>query len=75
MIEKKYIEFNLIEEKPKTSVYSVNNLSSGIILGTIKWYPAWRQYCFFPKGNTVYSMGCINDIESFIQNLMENRKK
>ena len=70
-----YIEFKLIEEKPKTNVYAVTNNKSGYILGIIKWFGSWRQYCFFPTEETVYSNGCMKDIIDFINKLMENRKK
>jgi hypothetical protein len=44
-----YIEFKLVEQKPKTSVYHVLNKRYGDVLGTIKWYAQWRQYCFVPS--------------------------
>ena len=66
---KKYIEFNLVEQKPKTSVYAVRNISSQLIIGWIKWYGAWRQYCFFPEENTIFSKGCLQEIIEFIKKL------
>lgn len=62
----KYIEFNLIEQKPKTSVYAVRNIKSQAILGWIKWYPTWRQYCFFPESDCVFNIDCLKDIIEFI---------
>jgi hypothetical protein len=35
------------------------------------WYGAWRQYCFFPSEEMIFSSGCMQDIIKFIQNLME----
>jgi len=61
-----YIEFNLVEQKPKTAVYAVRNIKSQNIIGWIRWYPPWRQYCFFPESNTVYSVGCLNEINTQI---------
>ena len=43
-------------------------------LGVIKWFPKWRQYCFFPEEETVFSIGCMNDIVDFINQLNEERK-
>ena len=73
MSKKKYIEFKLLEKKPKTSIYSVVNLKSKTSLGTIEWYGAWRQYCFFPIPHTVFNKDCLDDIKEFIQNLMDKR--
>ena len=71
----KYITFNLIELKPKTKVYGVLAKKGNIFLGTIKWYSRWRQYCFFPDKDTIYSRGCLKDIAEFIEKLMKERKK
>jgi hypothetical protein len=52
-------------------VVAVNNKASGDLLGYIRWYSPWRQYCFFPHSDTVYSAGCLNDINNFIHFLGE----
>ena len=70
----KYIEFKLIEKKPKTNVYSVKRLDSDISLGTIQWYSAWRQYCFFPLPHTIFNHDCMQYIIDYIKELMEMRK-
>lgn len=44
-----YIEFELVTILPKTAVYHVINKHHGDVLGTIKWYAQWRQYCFLPS--------------------------
>lgn len=75
MSSKSYIEFELIEQKPKTMVFSVNNKKSEINLGTIKWFSSWRQYCFFPIEETIFSQGCMKEIQDYIQKLMEGRKQ
>jgi hypothetical protein len=64
-----YINFKLIEQKPKTGVYQCRNNKSGVELGLIKWYPAWRQYCYFPTCQAVYSKGCLDDINDFIKEI------
>lgn len=69
-----YIIIEKIDEKPKTNVYRVNNKKSNDSLGVIKWFGNWRQYCFFPSFFTVYSKGCLNDIQDFIQKIMNERK-
>lgn len=81
-----FIEFQLMEKEPKTSVYSVvkkvlevntkdkGRQSCGYCLGTIKWHGPWRQYCFFPNGETIFSGDCMRYIIDFIKELMEKRK-
>ena len=74
MSEYQYINFSEIQKKTKTSVYECRNNKSGDVLGIIKWYPAWRQYCYFPSCPAVYSKGCLDDIAHFINKIMEERK-
>jgi len=50
----------------KTPIFDVSN-KSGILLGSIRFYPAWRKYVFEPVGDTVFDAGCLNEIISFMQ--------
>jgi hypothetical protein len=68
-MEFKYIRFVKIRDLPKTSVYECQNKSGGFSIGIVKWNTGWRQYCFYPNGDTVYSVGCMNDINTFIKSL------
>jgi len=65
----KYLEFNPIEQKPKTKVIGVYSKRSGDRLAIIKWYGAWRQYAFFPENKTIFNVECLNDIISYIKGL------
>ena len=68
----KYISFKKIEDKAKTSVWSCRNNKSGSELGVVKWYGPWRQYCYFPTVQAVYSAGCLEDIKVFIKQVGAN---
>ena len=70
----KYIYFEKIEDKKKTAVYSCRNIKCNLELGTVKWYPAWRQYCYFQTCSAVYSVGCLADINDFITGLKNASK-
>lgn len=74
----KYITFSVIEGAPtgnkKTASFFCRNNKSGANLGVIRWYGAWRQYCYFPAVEGIYSAGCLDDISEFIQDLMVERK-
>lgn len=68
-----FIEFNLVQEKSKTSIWVIRNIKSQMIIGYVKWHNTWRQYCFFTEPDCVFSISCLNNIIKFIQN--ENKKK
>jgi len=68
---KEYIQFELIERKPKTNVYLVRNIVHGSDLGRILWYGGWRQYIFEPGQSTVWSHDCLKKIEEFLLTLNE----
>ena len=73
----KVFEYISLLEKPnkgKTRVFSCINNRHGDELGIVKWYGAWRQYCYFPTADAVYSRGCLRDIQSFIDYLTTGRK-
>ena len=69
-----YIEMNLVAATEKTETYAVRNRESQLVLGYVKWNCGWRQYCFYPEGETTYSKGCLMDICDFICKLMYERR-
>lgn len=71
----KYIYFEMIETRPKTIVWGCFNRFNGFKLAEIKWYPRWRQYCFFPQFGTVFNISCLQDIEHFLEQLKNAKKK
>jgi len=60
--------------KQKTGRWMCINNQHGSWIGEVKWYPGWRQYCFHPASDTVFSQGCLQDICDFITQLMAARK-
>lgn len=64
-----YLEFKILENKPKTVVVGVYSKRDRNLLGTVKWYPSWRQYTFFPESYTLWSAGCLEDIINYIREL------
>jgi len=58
----------------RTDKFEVRALS-GETLATIGWWNAWRRYCLYPHALTVWSAGCLADIQDFIGKLMAERKK
>jgi len=70
----KFINFKEIRENPKTKVWSCCNNTHDTELGIVKWYPAWRRYCYFPTIPAAYSSDCLEDINSFIKQAEELHK-
>lgn len=70
----KYIYFEVIEEKPKTKVWAIFDKTCLSQQGIIKWYGSWRQYCFFPEVETVWSTGCLQDVIDFIEKEKRTRQ-
>ncbi len=60
----------------KTPLWSCRSIRFNTVeLCRVLWYGEWRQYCYQPCQNTVYSGGCLKDIQDFIGQLMEGRRK
>ncbi len=53
----------------KTNIYRVQNKKNGIIIGYIKWFGAFRKYCFFPNPETVYDRSCLIEISYFLEGI------
>ena len=70
----KWLEFLIVESKPKTVVVAVRN-TSGQHLGEIRWYGAWRQYTFSPtqEAPLVFNNRCLEDIVNVINSLNAER--
>jgi hypothetical protein len=74
----KYLSFELVEdvsEKRKTQIWDVVSVSSGALLGQIKWWGAWRQYTFHPESYTVFNTDCLFAIVGELQSLNDEHKK
>ena len=50
----------------KTPIYHIISKNSEDEIGIIKWFGAWRKYCFFPNGNTVWDNKCLQYIINFL---------
>ena len=74
--EDEWLSFELSERKPKTNVYDIISKHSGCILGEVKWYPSWRNYCFFANTliETVHSDRCLLSIGEFILNINKQHR-
>lgn len=74
--EYEYINFTEKESQAnrKTKIWSCKNNKTEDELGIVKWLSGWRQYCYFPTCQAVYSKGCLQDIVSFINQINQERR-
>jgi hypothetical protein len=80
MIEKEYEYFTIVEVKapPKRKTKIFHVMSKGvdyISLAIIRWYGPWRQYCLHAGDGTIWSKGCLEDIESFLKEANAEHKR
>lgn len=75
--ETRYLRF--MRETPpagrKTPIVVVLSRSGGYALGQIRWYSAWRQFCFYPQPGCVFNTECMQDILDKIAELHEERRR
>jgi hypothetical protein len=58
----------------KTDSWTVMPISGGNELGKVRWFAAWRKYCFFPSLNTVFDVNDLHEIWSFCEKQMMVRR-
>ena len=61
-------------EGRKTKIFSVRAKEDDTFIGLVKWFGAWRKYCFFPIENTVFEQDCLRDIAQFIEEETKRHK-
>ncbi|KKL56525.1 hypothetical protein LCGC14_2244500 [marine sediment metagenome] len=66
-----YLDFKELVTTNRTKVYDVRSKRDGVSLGTIQWYGKWRQYCFYPKPETIFNRQCLHDIVDIMDLLMK----
>jgi len=69
--ESEYMEVLVYSTTGKTYRLNILSKSRGDELGVIKWYGPWRQYCFYPEPETIFSRGCLADIATYLEKIME----
>lgn len=58
----------------KTKLFSVFSSHSNDLLGIIHWRPGWRCYVISYEDNIDMSVGCMKELNAFMENLEEERK-
>jgi hypothetical protein len=65
-----YLTFTEYPAKGVTKRWTVAS-KTGVVLGEVKWYSAWRRYIFFPNALTCYDADCLLDIVTFLNSQMQ----
>ena len=65
-----YKYFNVFAQKRKstrkTLDYTLVSCGHDDILGTIEFYPNWRQHVFIPAHGSIWSSDCLADVRDFL---------
>ena len=74
--ETRYLVFRRVDTgATKTETHAVESRGHGNVLGFVKWYGPWRQYCFYSEEGCVFNDGCLQDIAAYSSELMQERRK
>ena len=49
--------------------YGVNNKKKGNAIAVIVWDKQWKLWVLKPAPNTIWSSGCLQDVQDFIEQL------
>lgn len=72
----KYLDFcEMTKDGKKTKIFLVADKQYHMHLGSVRWFPRWRRYCFFPASYTVYDANCLAEVQQVIVSEMTKRKK
>ena len=77
MTVNEFIVFVFDKEKSvgrKTQVWRVHAIRNLALLGTIKWLGRWRQYTFYPEGDTIFNAGCLREIADKAEELSKDHR-
>ena len=53
-----------VNKGAKTRQFSVFSRANSSLLGYVKWWANWRQYCFFPL-NSLFNYECLQQVAQF----------
>lgn len=74
-VETEYLLFEHIKRRNKATVIVDVTNKNGIYLGTIRFYPQWRQFIFAPDERTVFNTDCLTQIADVCKVLTEEWKE
>lgn len=71
-----FLRFTPMKDSDAWPTGSVAVLSrGGAVLGVIEWYPAWREHVFNAAPDTVWSAGCLSEVEQKVRAMNAERTR
>lgn len=58
----------------KTPIFYIHERGGGD-LGEIRWYAAWRAFCFFSYADCVFDSGCLTKILEWVESVNAQWKR
>lgn len=55
-----------VKDNRKTPILHICSKLSRNEIGIIKWYGAWRKFCFFPHPDTIWDEKCLTALNNFL---------
>ena len=55
-----------VKDSRKTPILHICSKLSRDEIGLIKWYGAWRKFCFFPNPETICDEKCLTSLNEFL---------
>lgn len=59
----RFEEMSLKNRKTQQWLVTCND----VVLGAVRFYGSWRQFCFFPDAQTLYERSCLREIADFCE--------
>jgi hypothetical protein len=66
---------DIVGPPPKTNIWQVRNVQSGVDLGLVRWFGRWRQYAFFPDAELVFEKSCLRRIAEFCEHATDRHRR
>jgi hypothetical protein len=75
-LDYRYFGVQPIQQRPgrKTVDYTII-ARDGDLLGRIEWYAPWRQHVLAPTEGTVWSAGCLADVQHAIEKIKAHERE
>jgi len=69
-MSKSFVKFmDVTQAGDHSQRYHVVSAQHGHVLGLLGWYHKWRQYVLEPEPGSIWSAGCLADVERFMRGL------
>ena len=79
MSDVSWVVFSWFGSSPsgKTQKWTVRSAADGgnTLLGEIRWFSNWRQYCFYPAADTIWNSDCLDEVTRYLAKVNREHKE